>query len=58
MLFLPREYFTSLVTAIPELGEYFASLSEQRLTQTEKALEEAQYLESVDIVFDDERIMI
>ena len=58
MLFLPREYFTSLITAIPELGEYFANLSEQRLTQTEKALEEAQYLESVDIVFDDERIMI
>jgi CRP-like cAMP-binding protein len=58
VLFLPREYFTSLVTAIPELGQYFASLSEQRLSKTAQAMEEAQYLESVDIVFDDERIMI
>jgi CRP-like cAMP-binding protein len=58
VLFLPKEYFTSLVEAIPALKEYFARLSDERLSSTREAVEKAQYLESVDIVFDDERIMI
>jgi CRP-like cAMP-binding protein len=58
VLFLPREYFSSLVTAIPELKEYFDRLSEQRLSETARTIEEARFREGVDIVFDDERIMI
>jgi len=58
VLFLPREYFSSLIGAIPELREYFDRLSEQRLSRTVETLEQAHFLGSVDIVFDDERVMI
>ncbi len=58
VLFLPREYFTNLVKAIPALGEYFARLSDERLSSTRATMEQVQFLESVDIVFEDERIMI
>jgi CRP-like cAMP-binding protein len=58
MLFLPREHFANLVEAIPALKEYFAKLSDERMSNTRATMEQAQFLESVDIVFEDERIMI
>lgn len=58
VLFLPKEYFVNLIEAIPALKDYFARLSDERLSSTRETIEQVQALESVDIVFEDERIMI
>jgi len=58
ILFLPKEYFQKLVESIPHLKEYFAKLSEERLTMAEKVVARAREMEEQSIIQEDELIII
>ena len=52
LLFLAREYFERLVTALPEMRAFFEELTEERLKDAEIALT------SDDLVEEDERVLV
>lgn len=58
VLFLPKEYFQKLTEAIGNLKDYFAQLSEQRLSMTQEALKRARAMEDAQVALEDELIMI
>jgi len=51
VLFLAREYFDRLISALPEMRQFFESLTEERLRDTESAADPL-------VVEDDERVLI
>ena len=51
VLFLAREYFDRLISALPEMRQFFESLTEERLRDAETAGADV-------VVEEDERILI
>ena len=43
LLFLSRHYFLRLVESVPEMKDYFSSLVENRLSQTQEAIEAREF---------------
>jgi hypothetical protein len=53
VLFLSREYFTRLVSAVPEIRQYFEQLSEDRTMSNRLLLADDQIVEA-----EDERVLV
>ena len=50
VLFLGRDYFERLVEAVPEIRQYFEQLTEDRLVETQIALEGDLFVEEDEVV--------
>jgi len=57
LLFLPRDAFTRLVTAVPELKAHFEALAEKRITETRDAVERAAAT-GVEVEDDDALVLV
>jgi len=50
VLFLGRDYFERLVSAVPEIRQYFEQLTEDRLADTQLALQDDLLVEEDEVV--------